>query len=344
MSIYGNGAMQDYNENNLPPWYEFRELINYIEVGENVTKIGNYSFYYLEKVSELRINSKNLDDLSRDPQDPNMGTNFALYYIGNKVGTRLVFGSEVTKVPSYLTMPYTYGTEKTNIVDVEFEGNKVQRIANFSLAYVKAPILAVPEGVSTVNGLGLGYNDSYQMILPNSLTSPENWAFNGNRKLESLIFGTTLNRVNTNTFSNCSKLKTLVIPHLNETKVYSASVLSATKGHNVVIYGDDSTKEWVNNLISASGQTNLIYKPLSEYKISINSDSILGINETKSYGESYTFTTSNNIRIYYEYIDSSGISHLLKYKDYVKDGNTYTINNIKSNIYIASTELTGLSE
>lgn len=50
------GEMEDYNDsNNLSPWYNFRRNIYSISFGENVTKIGEYAFYYCHKVKHIII-------------------------------------------------------------------------------------------------------------------------------------------------------------------------------------------------------------------------------------------------------------------------------------------------
>jgi len=45
LTISGNGAMDNYNQWDLPPWYEMREKINCVQVQSGVTTIGNSAFY-----------------------------------------------------------------------------------------------------------------------------------------------------------------------------------------------------------------------------------------------------------------------------------------------------------
>ena len=45
LSISGSGAMPNYTDANMPPWYEAAEMINRIVVGDGVTSIGSLSFY-----------------------------------------------------------------------------------------------------------------------------------------------------------------------------------------------------------------------------------------------------------------------------------------------------------
>ncbi len=121
------------------------------------------------------------------------------------------------------------------------------------------------------------------------------------------------------------------MPHINNTSLKSSKIFESTIGHNVYVYGDSSTQEWLNNIVSASGQTNLIYKPISDYKLSITSNT--DINAQVGYNGSFTFTNNKNVNAYYTYT-TNGTTYIIGNVDIEKNGNTYTINNIKSNIYI----------
>jgi len=43
--ITGSGAMDDYEEDNLPPWYDYREEIARLQLPEGLTSVGNLAFY-----------------------------------------------------------------------------------------------------------------------------------------------------------------------------------------------------------------------------------------------------------------------------------------------------------
>ena len=47
--IQGNGAMQDFTEENRAPWYSRRESIRHIQIKSGVTTIGNYAFQGLDR-------------------------------------------------------------------------------------------------------------------------------------------------------------------------------------------------------------------------------------------------------------------------------------------------------
>lgn len=45
LTISGTGEMTDYNQIDMPPWYEFRERIYYLSLPDGLTRVGNMAFY-----------------------------------------------------------------------------------------------------------------------------------------------------------------------------------------------------------------------------------------------------------------------------------------------------------
>ena len=330
LEISGSGKMADYTSADKTPWYKYKDYILKIKVGENVTKLGNYAFAELENVSEVRIDAKALDNLPK--KDANNGTNYVLYHTGNAFGTTIVFGPNVTKIPDMLTQPEGWGDDKTNIVNFIFEGNNIKAVYPYGLAHLKKDIHVIPDGVVTNSGLSFGYGKMYLLILPDTITNIADWSIGANEKLEKVVFGPSVKSIAKNTFYNDSKLNTIVIPHIENTALADASTFNKVVDHTLTIYGDSSTETWVNNVKTASGQTNIVYKPLSQYKSSITSNT--NISGTVGYNESFSFTANGNVNVYYSYSNSTIHNSLSNPIKVSKNGNTYIINNIKSDIYI----------
>ena len=55
LKISGAGAMPDYSETNLPPWYGYADSILYIEVSEGVTHIGSFAFMKLDHAQTVTV-------------------------------------------------------------------------------------------------------------------------------------------------------------------------------------------------------------------------------------------------------------------------------------------------
>ena len=149
--------------------------------------------------------------------------------------------------------------------------------------------------------------------------------------INKIVFGPSVDKIGSYVLNSDKNLGTLVIPHIENTSGGS-SIFSKTTDHTVTIYGDESTKTWVENTIMASGQTNLVYKDINEYKSHITSNT--DISGSVGYNESFIFTTTGSVKVYYRYVNSNDIVFLSEPIDIQKVDNTYTILNIKSDIYI----------
>jgi len=331
LEITGNGAMADYSEDNLPPWYKYVTNIEKVIIGENVTSLGKYAFYNLIYVKEFRVNAISLANLSHG-SDTNIGTNYTMYNTGKKYGMSLIFGENVTTVPSMFMAPAGY-VRTTKVTDIKFEGSNITKVGYYGLSRLEVPALVLNEGITSNGGLSFGYSNTINLIvLPNSLQNVGDWSMNSNTELEKIVFGPVVYYIYGNTFSNCKNLKTLVIPHINSTSTAVNKTFAANVGKTITIYGDESTEAWVNNIRSVSPDTTLIYKNISEYSSSITSNT--DINESVGYNGTYSFTTSGNIKAYYTYTNRNDETILVDGVDITKDGNTYTINNIKQDIYL----------
>lgn len=54
--LTGSGIMANYdNSSNRAPWYQYRSFVKTLTVGEGITNIGEYAFYYLEKAKTVNL-------------------------------------------------------------------------------------------------------------------------------------------------------------------------------------------------------------------------------------------------------------------------------------------------
>lgn len=332
LTISGSGDMEDYSDDNPPPWFKYRDYIYNIKVDENVTSLGKYAFKDLYYVKEFRINAINLKDLSVSPVNVNYGDNYTTYNMGNSTkGTTVIFGPNVTRIPKMLFKPMEAYNNHSYYKKVIFEGNSIKTISNYGLAFYKGEGLTIPDGVQNVYGLGLGYNVAYIMILPDSCTNVGAWSLSGNTKMEKLVFGDTIDQLNSYTMGNYTELKTLVINHINKPEISSADTITG-ETQNIDVYGDESTEAWVNDQRNTHGKTNLIYHNINTYHSSITSNT--NINTQVGFNGTYTFTSDKKVSIKYKYINKDGKVILFDGVNVTKNGNTYTINNIKNDVYI----------
>lgn len=333
LTISGTGAMQDYTSTNLPPWSKSKYGITKIVIGENVTKLGDYAFYDLAQVTNMRIDGKNLSDLSYDSSDGNKGTNYTMYHVGvDNSGVKLIFGPEVTRIPRMLMKPTSVGTEGPKITNLVFEGNKITSVPEYGLAHLSVTQLKIPNAVTSLAGLSLGRSKLMTFYVGNDSVLKYTWTFSENSKLEKVLIGDSLLELKNGTFRYCTSLKTIVIPHINNPSVAEKDTFYNATTENIDIYGDSTVNTWITKLQEASGQTNLIYHPIEDYKSTITSNTDISANNIP-YNGSYTFTATGNVSIKM-YHDASDGNRYYVDADYTKDGNTYTITNIKTDVYI----------
>ncbi len=55
LTIGGSGAMTEFATVRETPWYSFRNSIKSVVVGDGVTSIGAYSFWYCEYLSSVKL-------------------------------------------------------------------------------------------------------------------------------------------------------------------------------------------------------------------------------------------------------------------------------------------------
>ena len=334
LKISGTGAMADYTLESLPPWYQYKDKIYKIEIGENVTALGKYAFYEFTNVVEVRIDSILLADLAQ--LDNNTGDNYTFVKIGvNTEGAAFIFGPKVTYIPRFLTKPDDQTTSYSNFNSLTFEGTNITELIKYGLTGFTLPAYKVPDHITKIGTMGLNrFSEMKFMVMSKNLTEISSYGMAYHNKLEKLVFPSGIKKIGDYGFAKYYALKTLVIPSISSSSATGKNTFE--KMTNVVdIYGDSSVKTWLDAIKSQSGQTNLIYHPLSEYTSTVRSNT--GINETINYNGTYTFTTDKNVTIVMYYQDSNGLYYTVD-ADYTKEGNTYTITNIVSDIDIMITD------
>lgn len=63
VTLTGDGAMWDYDTNNLSPWTDYKEEMERIVLGDKITHIGNYAFYFCKNIKSIDSKINNPDDI-----------------------------------------------------------------------------------------------------------------------------------------------------------------------------------------------------------------------------------------------------------------------------------------
>lgn len=184
LKISGNGAMDDYALDALEsiPWYEHRNDITDIEIGEGVTHIGAYAFAGCGKVTEITIPA-------------GVAT----------LGERPFYG--MSGLEAIDVAEENEAFDSVNGVLYSADGEKL--VAYPSARY--AGYYSVPYGVKAIGAYALYDNRYlYELDLPEDLTAIEKGAFENCWNLAAVYISSTVREIQSNAFKDCTALTWLV--------------------------------------------------------------------------------------------------------------------------------------
>ena len=312
LTISGTGKMADYTSSDLAPWSKYSDYINTIIIGENVTYLGKYAFYNSYYAQNLVINSKQLSNLSTN--------NNTLYNLGKyTTGTKLVIGENVEVLPAYLTNPAYSQSTSPFIRFIEFKGNKLKTINNSALSYTFISDLVVPESVETINNGAFQLNKTMKIIVfPSKVTSLSQNVLKNNTNLETVILGKNMVSAEANSMTGLTNLNCIVIPNTNFNISTDVTIIDKVSKFGVQVYGP-SQLEAVVNSFKNEGQI-VYYIPMNLYRPIIYGDSknYYAIHDELHYGDSgnYEALALENADVAittgkYRYIDRFKHKHLM---------------------------------
>lgn len=236
LKVVGDGAMKDWkdpskDENNEEiepsknpddyrnmPWYDNLANITEVNIAEGITHIGNDVF--------------NVCRIEGASQTVTLTLPSTMETIG--FGAFCMLGVESVQIPENVTeIKYSAFYGCANLAKVEFKGNKLLKIGDYSFAYCTSlKMLELPEGLKTIGkGFILGDDSIETIVFPESLTTinsntfdglnnlknltiksaiaiPES-AFRKKSKLETVNLGNAVTKIGNNAFMDCTSLKTI---------------------------------------------------------------------------------------------------------------------------------------
>ena len=266
LEIYGVGEMEDYSLDNLPRWNNYSNFINEIIIGEDVTKLGTYSFYELQYVEKIEINGKNIQNLSNDKVNFNDGNNFTFYKTGrNWYGIKVEFGIDVERIPNFLFWPSSKSSEAPYIVQIEYKGNKLKEIGNHAFSGISCVDIEIPEGVEKLEVLSFSNSSTLKsIILPNSLTTLEGWSFAGNHYLEKVVIGENIHSLESNLFYGDVNLKQVIIKG-NISETANISNIFSSDALEITLYGNDTVENFVQRYNQNNQNHQLKYSKIDNF-------------------------------------------------------------------------------
>jgi hypothetical protein len=228
--VNGSSAMENYSIRNRAPWYDYRECIKTVIIGDSVTAVGNYAFYDCYSLTSVTI--------------PNSVTTIGKYAFIYCIGlTSVTIGNSVTSIGNYafydcysltsVIIPNSvtsigdfafYYCDSLTSVDIP---NSVTFIGYAAFAACSKltsinvdaanPVYSSTDGVvfnkvqDTLIVFPGGKTGSY--TIPSSVTSIGNYAFYDFYSLTSVIIPNSVTSIGNFAFYYCDSLTSVDIPN-----------------------------------------------------------------------------------------------------------------------------------
>jgi hypothetical protein len=261
LTIIGNGAMKDYNEYYIlpAPWYSYRQQINTLVLGDNVSTIGSYAFHGCNNLKGGLTISNTVTKIGQQ----------AFRYCHGL--TSVTIGNNVTEIGAA-----AFGA-CLNLKTLTI-GNSVKEIGQGAfLSCKELESVTIPNSVITINGSAFRECSKLtSLIIGNSLESIGEWAFYDCNSLSSVILPNSATAISRYAFARCSGLVSITIPN------------------SVTIIGHDAFWEtpWYNNLPNGLVYiNNVLYK----YKGTMPSGTAVNIREGTISISQYAFSSCTNL-------------------------------------------------
>jgi len=183
LSITGTGAMKDYSSYSSVPWYSYRSYIKSVEISNSVTSIGNNAFIYCYGLTSIEI--------------PNSVTSIGECAFCDCSGlTSITIPNSVTSIGEQ-AFNGCYGLTSVHITDIA--------------AWCKIKFSYNP--LYYAHHLFMDGKEITDLVIPNSVTSIGNYAFDGCSSLTSITIPNSVTYIGEGAFSGCSGLTSVTIPN-----------------------------------------------------------------------------------------------------------------------------------
>ena len=191
LTISGSGAMTDFKEPDMAPWYHLREEIRRVILPDGLTSIGSLAFYECKNLTSVIMPSSmrtigyyafaecsSLSMLRLGGYETSIGT-AAFYGCVSLDAVRLPYSLQTLGSQAF------YRCESLTTVTIEAE---LKNMGTSVFAYCKNLVTV------TINS---------------KMTALPDWTFYGCEKLSSVVFPVTVEKVENYAFKNCDSLSTV---------------------------------------------------------------------------------------------------------------------------------------
>ncbi|MBR5559115.1 MAG: leucine-rich repeat domain-containing protein [Oscillospiraceae bacterium] len=189
LTISGKGAMTDFSEENMPPWFESAAEITSIKVGEGVTHIGAQAFYGFRNLSSVSLPS-------------------TVRVIGERAFKECTSLGHI-KLPAGLSSIRASAFESCKALNSVHLPDGLRSIgdAAFYRCYALASI-SIPASVEHLGSVVFAYcSNLVQATIKCPLGRLPDWTFYGCKKLNAVVLPETVSSAGEYAFYECEQLE-----------------------------------------------------------------------------------------------------------------------------------------
>lgn len=189
LTVSGSGVMSDYAYDNLPPWYEYRNDITKVVIGNGVTYIGEAAFY----------DCSNLKTVNMSNSVKSIGS-IAFLECVNLESINLSSGLKTIKHGAFKSCL----SLKTIILPDGLE--TIEYEAFFDCGSLKT--IVIPSSVKQMGSSVFAHCDSLlQVTVDAKVDTLPSWTFYGCESLKNVTLSSSIKEIGDNSFYNCENLQ-----------------------------------------------------------------------------------------------------------------------------------------
>ena len=208
LTVSGAGAMTNYDEDTMAPWYSLRENIRSVWISDKVTSVGNYAFFDCPNLLSVHLGK----DVMR------VG---AYAFDGCREVSTIYVPPSLRLVGAHafnesLQPPVVHITDLGAWCNINFTDVYANPLSRKGLLYLNGELLThaeIPDGVMKIGNYAFyGYKSLVSVDMPSSISQVGDYAFSYCDGLETVSFSPRLTNIGNYAFYRCEKLSSADLP------------------------------------------------------------------------------------------------------------------------------------
>lgn len=279
LTITGSGAMYEYANKQMIPWYNQRNNIAYVSLPDGLTNIARNAFYNCDALRTVNI-PNGVTSIGRDAfYDCDALTAITLPNTVTNIGNRVFYDcynlSSAINIPEGVTAIGDSTFYNCNRITSITIPNTVTSIGTYAFYNCDGiSDIIIPNGVTTINDYTFYNCDGFtSIIIPNSVTSIGIYAFGYCYNLASVTIGNAVSSLADYAFYNCSVLDIVYVlsqtpPALGTNALYSTPLCYIPAG-TLAAYQASDWANYVSGFVEQGQCGDNLYWTISDGVLSI---------------------------------------------------------------------------